>query len=681
MELSDKAKVLGSVIPFRFLDRSQLLQIAEESTWQTYVRGERIIHQSDWPDDRVFLMAEGSAQMGQESDITLSNPDGFRRTNTLDEGHYFGEWEVIFDVPRLSTVKALGDCRCLIIPGESFRRLLGDSAPFSQALGVIIRDRQGIFQAFDRFRADLMRGVAFGHLNITGLLDLYKALDPALHPGVRETKNLDGKALEYAVRRLPENVTRTFAFLLRDELPAAYEDPDAFFARIDTPARRRSIWEMLPGKNLILLRSGISDLTDFITCLCVYSVEAQKIRKRVYETLGMAKLRAASISSQALTKPEELRLLGDLGFGEEEIGSLRSIWPKDLVHRLYEITNHREMFSIDIRRQKADYNSRRTEMWTHQLGEAVTQVLGLRDGELPELLNLHIISSNTHSVTNCLNPWYQQNKEEILEWGRGKDHPFVEQPWSNTDDLLYALLRDYFRAFPDQEKAARVRGEGAGIHTLAATVATGIQVQIIDGSKIKRKNIDPGIPRTIRGKADRGPCLIINIDYAFGEQAEHIIRNLILLFGKTIGSVNFLGKAGSLVGRRGDILIPTGFIEQAGDLVQGIEFYSPVIGGFPVHRGPMLTVEGTLFQNRLMLQYYRRLWGVIGLEMEGAHYHRQVEESKLVGLVRKNLAQRYLYYVSDLPLDHGSTLAKSLGPQEGIPPLYAITRQVLGEIL
>ena len=60
--------------------------------------------------------------------------------------------------------------------------------------------------------------------------------------------------------------------------------------------------------------------------------------------------------------------------------------------------------------------------------------------------------------------------------------------------------------------------------------------------------------------------IILNIDYAFGEQAGEIMRNLLLLFGKNIGSINILGKTGSLVGSRGDILLPTAFVEQSEDL-------------------------------------------------------------------------------------------------------------------
>jgi hypothetical protein len=37
--------------------------------------------------------------------------------------------------------------------------------------------------------------------------------------------------------------------------------------------------------------------------------------------------------------------------------------------------------------------------------------------------------------------------------------------------------------------------------------------------------------------------------------------------------------------------------------------------------------------------------------------------------------------VSDLPLETGQRLSERLAPLEGVPPLYAATREVLSDIL
>ena len=85
-------------------------------------------------------------------------------------------------------------------------------------------------------------------------------------------------------------------------------------------------------------------------------------------------------------------------------------------------------------------------------------------------------------------------------------------------------------------------------------------------------------------------------------------------------------------------------------------------------------------QNRRMLHFYRRIWGCIGLEMEGIFYLRQILEAVELGVIRRPVPVRFLYYVSDLPLEHQGSLSVRLHPSEGIPPLYAITRETLNAI-
>jgi hypothetical protein len=97
--------------------------------------------------------------------------------------------------------------------------------------------------------------------------------------------------------------------------------------------------------------------------------------------------------------------------------------------------------------------------------------------------------------------------------------------------------------------------------------------------------------------------------------------------------------------------------------------------------GPLLTVAGTLLQNRALLHFYRNIWKCIGLEMEGVYYARKVTESIQLGVLDPQVVQRYFYYVSDLPLEKGENLSAPLAPTEGIPPLYAITREILSAIL
>ncbi len=681
--------LVRQVIPFRFISPTRMTLFLKRCDQMRYDANERIIEQDDVHDKRVFLILSGKVEV---TDKVNGNSEHVSVIETL---HYFGEWEAIFDLPRHYGIRALESCDCLVFSQQEMLDLLRQELAFSQALASILRERQGIFRAFELFTAELVRAVAYGYISIQKLLPLYQGLEPALHPFVRSKEVLDASALDYAVRRLPKNVTTTFAFLIRDELPSVYQDPDLFFKAVLTDGRRRSIWEVMPGKDMVLARVGMSDICDLVSCLCLYATEARKIRRFIYTVKGVQKIKdflnrtaALQVLPEIAAKNEvakgEDALLLEIGFPQQWVAGIRRVWPNDPIGRVWDLVNHREMFTIDVRTRQTSYDLKDFAKWSSQIGEATRMLFGCDPAELDNTVHVHIISSNTHSVSNCLNPWFTNHAPEILAWAESIDHPFARQKWVEKSDQLYALARDYFRSHEGSEEQMLEVERQAGIVRLGATASTGIEVQLIRPSLIKNQKVDPSIKL---GK-NLDNLLIVNIDFAFGEQAENIIHQLILLFGRTIKSANFLGKAGSLQGKRGDILVPSSFLEQEHDLFiplaseneSEIDSLSSMAQGRSILRGPMLTVKGTLMQNKLMYLFYQRMWDVVGIEMEGMYYHRQMLESIHTGLLDSSTRARFLYYVSDLPLDPSGNLSERLDASEGVPPLYTITRHVLRSI-
>jgi len=646
--------MLEHVIPFRYLTREQRESLRADVTEHEYGRGEVIIRQGDPDDRRVFLLASGEVEA---VDLQRRPP---KRLHTITAGHYFGERAALFEEVRSAEVRTLEPSIVGCISGERFIRLLAESTAFSQAFGKILRDKQGVFTPFDRFQTELLRAVGSGSVDLSRLVPFYRTLEPALHP-LASRDGVDHGALMYAVRRLPQNVTRTLAFYLTETLPSLYVDPDRRFQPVATEARRRAVYEMIPGKNMVLIRDGLSDLVDLVTCLCLYAIEARKIRRQIRDKGGL----------DSVT--------------EEDLEPLRDIWPTDTEARVRELALHHEDFRIEIHKELNNYNSAHAETWGSQIARATRDLIGCDPNDLPADWAVHIVSSNTHSVSNCLSPWLGPHVERILRWGEESGHALVEDEWRNRSDLAYALARDYLAAHPETAAERADVERSAGILSLAWTAFTGIAVQLIDTSRVDWGATDPDIPDT----APTRPSLIVNIDYAFGEQAEHIIANLSSLFGRNLASVNVLGKAGGLVGERGDLLVGTGFVEQMHDQYHpvprggdvDIARLARLIPDRGIHVGNLLTVTGTLLQNRKMLHFNKHIWGCVGLEMEGCYYLRHVMESMNRGAIRDDVALRFLYYVSDLPLRSDSNLSARLRSIEGVPPLYAITREILTGIL
>lgn len=654
---AELAERLSSTVPFRYLTRAELASLAAGSELRSYAAGESLMRQGDAESDEVLVLLAGSVES-----VDLSRSPPFR-TGVIEAGSYFGEASSLFGTPRSLEMRALADSRALAIPGRLFLDLVADSRSFAQALGTKLREGLGLFDAFDRFNAELQAGIVAGHIEIRRLVELYKALEPALHPHASDDGRIDWEALAYAVRRLPENLTRTFVFLLTDNLPTVYAKVERLFPFVPTDARHRNVFEMMRGKDIVLIRDGISDLMDFVTCLCLFAVEARKIRYRLnHPDLLLALTRPCPPGGDDLE---------GLPFDEAEREALRGLWPGGTGERVREIVFHRQAFSVDVRKQVGNYNSRLSEQWATEVGEAAESLVGARPSDLPEDFEVHLVSSNTHSVSNCLSAWLPSMRGEILAWAESRG---LRVPgWAEPDDELYHLSRPWLEAFPGRKAELARHEASSGVVRLPETVTTGIQVQLADLARLGRS------PR---------PSLLVNIDFAFGEQAEEIMRSLLLLFGRNVRSIDVIGKAGALIGKRGDVLLPTAFIEQADDAfrplsgpAEGLEGTAARLGaallGRGVHEGPLLTVGGTLLQNRAMLQFYKRIWGCVGIEMEGIWYLRAILEAEELGVLRPGAPRRFLYYVSDLPLEAGQRLSERLGPLEGIPPLYAITREVL----
>jgi CRP-like cAMP-binding protein len=663
---------LERIIPFRFLSQTELANLRRELTTHTYQRGEIII-EAGALDDRVYLVESGLVE-------TRSNVQQ-GALSMLGPGRYFGERRAILGEPRSVEVRAAEPTVCVSISGARFLQLLHDSRAFAQSFGDILRGKQGIFIAFERFMAEVQHQVAKEEILVKRLLSLYLKLEPAIHSRAN-SEELDLAALSYAVRRLPDNISSTFAYLFTDNLPVLYQAPDDSFQRISTKSRPRAVYEMLPGKSMVLLRDGLSDLIDLVTCLCLYAVEARKIRHRLNTSQILQRL-ATFLQQEKGASPARIKeFMHTLPLSEENTAQLIDIWPDDTIRRLYEIVIHHEDFRIEVHKQLAYYHASHSERWTNQIAEATQQLTGYHPSSLPEEIEVHMISSNTHSVANCLSSYLTEHSQEILDWGKASGLVNADEEWVEQQDLVYSLARQFFQKHPEKLREKKQSDKDSGMLRLQETAFTGIEVQLFDTKTLQGKLIDAGIKTTPTRRA-----ILVNIDFAFGQQAEEIIANLLMLFGKRVKSVNILGKAGSLVGKRGDILCSTSFLEQSDDMLHqlpknevNVERLCARVPDRGVHVGPLLTVAGTLLQNRMMLHFYRHIWGCVGLEMEGAFYHRQLLESMHLGVVSKDVKMRFLYYVSDLPLDSESTLSGRMSALEGIPPLYAITREILCEI-
>ena len=232
-----------------------------------------------------------------------------------------------------------------------------------------------------------------------------------------------------------------------------------------------------------------------------------------------------------------------------------------------------------------------------------------------------------------------------------------------------------------------------GMSYLEDRAGTNIHVQIFDTSLLPFDLLSPEL-KVERARVEEDKPVILVMDYAFGEQAFELFDELLKPY-KTEGqsiklnlySISVMGKAGTLVGNKGDLMLPTAHIfEGTADnypFENDIRIQDFQEAEIPVHEGALLTVLGTSLQNADVLNYFKSSsWNVIGLEMEGAHLQKAIQAAaKIRKSIDENIILRYVYYASDNPLMTGSTLASGSLGQTGVKPTYTIALKFLSKIL
>ena len=507
-------------------------------------------------------------------------------------------------------------------------------------------------------------------------------LSPEIYGSIAQEKvELDG--LLYVIDRLPEGIEECrYINLTSDE---GYSD--THFTPIIPPKRRRNCYRIDAEQMNIEITRGRSEIYDILTHLTFLFIESHKIMKQVLindkgdVNRDWLKLEAASLQKKNLTKDErEVALTHTANILGRTFKEVSGVYDKfssaEKPERFLDIIYWLGKLALD----EILHENKRTVTFSSVLRETLGQhIHGERWADNIKatlhkqgLLNrpIHIISANMHSVQNTL---YAPEVLKAKLKGKSKLQIFEELS-------AHSRYRDSVIQVATKE----------GMTFLNDTSGSNIDVQIFDTAKYttgayadKIKHLD----------AANKPVIVV-MDYAFGEQAYETMDELLKPYKPDedtamylqVASISIMGKAGILTGGKGDIMIPTSHIfEGSADnypFENGLQVADLEGHQIGVYGGAMISVLGTSLQNKDLLRYFNRsTWGVIGLEMEGAHYQKAIQAaSKIRKSISPDVRVNYAYYASDNPLETGSTLASGGLGTTGVKPTYLITEIILKQI-
>lgn len=429
-------------------------------------------------------------------------------------------------------------------------------------------------------------------------------------------------------------------------------------------------------KTAVILRDFDTDMLDFLSNLCIHCIEARKLRHL---------LRAQPAHPQWVSKLRSRCVLEDITpLTSKERSDLKEMWGDKTCDRILELINHHENYQLTRWVPRTILHDP-AERWTRQLWNSTRSVLNLPSGMAPGDLRdcdlvVDVLQGSTRTMKNLLAaPHIHGHRRNILRWGeeRMPDTKFKEFP--TETDKLYAYAPHYYKdeGMPSLDSLA-------GFYMLDSDEYTGVPVTLINVDEISAVAVDPTFSNI---NAAAQPHLILNIGYPIGAQSADIMRCLILVFGKSIRSVNIIGKAGGIEegAEKYDVLIAEAVVsDDLHDNLQldpqhDIDIDSIILLEENKKRtGCMLTSVGTILQNDDLLRFFRNIFGCVGVEMEAYHYAAEIARGKQTGVLNENIMQRFLYYVSDLPFEPEKTLAaEDDNFDEGVPSMTACFRACL----
>ena len=514
------------------------------------------------------------------------------------------------------------------------------------------------------------------------LRNLLFELEPEIYGSMTDPNKVELSGLMYVLDRLPDGIVETpFISFTADE---GYDR--SIFTPIIPSKRRRFCYRIDDDQMNIEISRGRSEIYDILTHLTFLFNEADKIRNRAFDNQTLTKSRIWEIIEDIVVSKKELarkdrevalmHLSTILGRTFEETQTIHAYFattdePDKFFSIVYWMGTTSQADKLGIKKREVTFTSTlRESIGHHVIGEKWANEIkrqlfinGLQDK------NIHIVSANMHSVSNML----YAHEALKRKYNEGSVEIYEDLSASNNK-----LMRDQLHEYVQKQGLIYIKDQSG----------TNIDVQIIDLAKVDLNNTAFSYAQA------KDAEVIIVMDYAFGEQAFEAMDELLkpyksdeATFKMNVKSVSIMGKAGILEGVKGDIMIATSHVFEGTtdnyffeNELTAADFENSGLG---VYEGPMISVLGTSLQNKDILEYFKNSsFQAIGLEMEGAHYHKAIQvASKIRHHIDKDVKVMYAYYASDNPLETGSTLASGGLGLTGVKPTYLITQKILEKII
>jgi hypothetical protein len=536
-------------------------------------------------------------------------------------------------------------------------------------------------------------------VQIKVLSEAHKRMNSALHVRANESKP-DLSAFIYAIMRLPR-VIENISLVVMGQSQRIFHKHGygnlSSWQRVVAPGRRRRTFYD-GDKTLAVFIASRSDIDDLVPMLVAYQIERRKLYELLGDGTGLAFIQ--SLRAQDMANPQDCcQRLADLTHMKaDEWLKLYRVWKDAFPERLYILVTQKQDIAIrSLSGSLADYR-RATRRWWEHVERAITHITF---SDRPA----YFVSSNTHTLANLLSGYPLKMKTVLHDFIHQEGSEELRQEYedilrenvpSSYENFLYYAWKKYEQAHPEAVAQRVAHEQSRGIYRVPSEfTAFDIEVQIavlgeLDISMLDERLQVAGIENLVNSDA-----LIINIDYPLGLGAYQVLNEISRNIDEVRG-VYIMGKAATLNGRVGDVMIPNVVHDEHSTNTYlfrncfSAEDVRPfLVYGAVLDNQKAITVPGTFLQNQdYMAVFYKE--GYTDLEMEAGPYLSSIYEmsrpkshpyNEIVNLYEAPVPVGVLHYASDTPFSKGENLGAQNLSYFGMDPTYATMIAILRHLL
>ncbi len=395
-----------------------------------------------------------------------------------------------------------------------------------------------------------------------------------------------------------------------------------------------------------------------------------------------------------------------LGVSADDFVKLQAAWDESLWPNLLQAGCELKDMSIRLLAGSLTDYRRATDGWWYTISRQIDHYLESDLFYLP----VYFVSSNTHSLVNLLGGYTRAIKSELAEYLQEVN---PENLWHHyqriegqsrsyeLENLLYYVLGKYLRHGDAQTQAEKLNAMNRyhrehGLLHVENSLYLDVAAQVIRLKALDPQSFDERICVQDLELLRKSEAVIFNVDYPLGMAAYQIFSQVASHLGRLQG-VYFMGKAATLNGQVGDVMIPNVVYDEHSQntflfkncfLARDVAPY--LLHGSVFDNQKAVTVRGTFLQNKDFVSVFYKE-GYTDIEMEIGPYLSGVYENiyptrypinEIVNLfINAPYDIGVLHYASDTPYSRRQTLLSKSLSYFGVDASYATSIAILKRIL